>query len=116
MAYYRGYPLEISSEAEKLNAGLSVALPEDFEMPVEWQQHLQTDDEQFTMREESLAKGRMLGQELHSWIDGLVGQFYQLRESCVVETDTEVSLPLCSDVAWSSLAPDPKSDVDALLK
>ncbi|KAH8404551.1 hypothetical protein KR009_006498 [Drosophila setifemur] len=55
-------------------------------------------------------------QEFHSWIEGLVGKFFQLRESCVVETDTEVSLPLCSDVSWSSLAPDPKSDVDVLLK
>nr|CAJ76263.1 protein-O-xylosyltransferase [Drosophila yakuba] len=116
LAYYKGYPLAESSEAATLNAGLAVALPEDFEMPVEWQQHLQTDDEQFTMRDESLAKGKMLGQELHSWIDGLVAQFFQLRESCVVEADSEVSLPLCSDVPWSSLAPDPKSEVDALLK
>ncbi|XP_020814451.1 xylosyltransferase oxt [Drosophila serrata] len=117
LAYHRGYPLENSSEAEQLNAGLTVALPEDFEVPVEWQQYLHTDDEQFILREESLAKGKMLGQELHSWIDGLVAKFFQLRESCVVESDVaDVSLPLCSDVSWSSLAPDPKSDVDALLK
>ncbi|KAH8303518.1 hypothetical protein KR018_000131, partial [Drosophila ironensis] len=90
---------------------------EDFELPVEWQQHLHTDDEQFTLRDESVAKGRLVGRELHAWTDGLVAKFFQLRESCVAEPDTdEVPLPLCSDVAWSSLAPDPKSDVDALLK
>ncbi|XP_017108947.2 xylosyltransferase oxt [Drosophila bipectinata] len=116
LAYWKGYPVETSSEAEQLNGGLAVALPDDFELPVEWQQHLHSDDEQFTLREESTAKGKLVGRELHSWIDGLVAKFFQLRESCAVEADTEMSLPLCSDVAWSSLAPDPKSDVDALLK
>ncbi|BFF99022.1 xylosyltransferase oxt [Drosophila madeirensis] len=116
MAYGNGEPLESSAEAEKRNGGLGIALPDDFELPVEWQQHLHTDDEQFLLREEAVANGKLTGQPLHNWIDVLVGKFFQLRESCVVDAGTELSLPLCSDSAWSSLAADPKSDVDALLK
>ncbi|EDW33154.1 oxt [Drosophila persimilis] len=116
MAYGNGEPLETTPEAEKRNGGLGIALPDDFELPVEWQQHLHTDDEQFSLREEALANGKLTGPPLHRWIDDLVGKFFQLRESCVVDAGTELSLPLCSDVPWSSLAPDPKSDVDALLK
>ncbi|EDV96821.1 GH16481 [Drosophila grimshawi] len=117
LAYENGAPLETVAAARAQNGGLGLSLPEDFELPVEWQQHLHTDSDVFALRQEALANADLLGQELHSRIDGLVGKFFQLRETCIVSgINVLQDLPLCRDTAWSSLAMDPKSDMDALLK
>ncbi|XP_062136792.1 xylosyltransferase oxt [Drosophila sulfurigaster albostrigata] len=118
LAYSNGSPLETAAAAKTLNGGLTLSLPEDFELPVEWQQHLDNDNDVFALREEALANAQLTGQQLHARIDELVGKFFQLRETCEVNGETRVlpELPLCQDTAWSSLASDPKSDIEALLK
>ncbi|EDW78740.1 oxt [Drosophila willistoni] len=116
LAYGNGQPLQSVDNAQKRNGGLGLSLPEDFELPVEWQQHLHNENEQFSLRQEAESHGKLLGVDLHNWIDGLVGKFFQLRESCLEEAQTDLPLPLCSETLWSSRAPDPKSDVEALLK
>ncbi|KAH8278229.1 hypothetical protein KR044_002927 [Drosophila immigrans] len=119
LAYSNGAPLETVSAAQSLNGGLSVSLPDDFELPVEWQQHLQHDDhdDNVALRQEALASAQLIGQPLHARIDELVGRFFKLRETCVVSAEASLpELPRCQDTAWSSLAADPKSDIEALLK
>lgn len=94
-----------------------MSMSPDFELPVEWQQHLHNDEDVFALRQEAVAYGEYTGAELHKRIDELVGKFFQLRETCIVNEPAVLpDLPLCRDTTWSSLAPDPKSDIEALLK
>lgn len=117
LAYFKGVPLETVSTAQAQNGGLGLSLPEDFELPVEWQQHLHNDDDVFALRQEALANAKLVGQQLHDHIDKLVGKFFQLRETCIVNEPAVLpELPLCQDTTWSSLALDPKSDIEALIK
>jgi len=117
LAYFKGVPLETVSTAQAQNGGLGLSLPDDFELPVEWQQHLHNDDDVFALRQEALANAKLVGQQLHDHIDKLVGKFFQLRETCIVNEPAVLpELPLCQDTTWSSLALDPKSDIEALIK
>ncbi|XP_030570875.1 xylosyltransferase oxt [Drosophila novamexicana] len=117
LAYAKGVPLDTVAAARAQNGGLALSLPEDFSLPEEWQQHLLNENDVIALRKEALANAEFIGQPLHSWIDLLVGKFFQLRETCIADgTNVLHELPLCRDTAWSSLAADPKSDMDALLK
>ncbi|KAL7731719.1 hypothetical protein ACLKA6_018081 [Drosophila palustris] len=117
LAYANGAPLETVATAQSQNGGLGLSLPDDFELPVEWQQHLHNDDDVFALRQEALANSQLVGQQLNNHIDRLVGKFFQLRETCIVSEPAVLpELPLCQDTSWSSLALDPKSDIEALIK
>ncbi|ALC43906.1 oxt [Drosophila busckii] len=117
LAFDKGEPLATAAAASAVNAGIDLSLPDEFELPLEWQQHVHNDDEHFALREHILANGQLVGHQLHRWIDELVSKFFQLRESCVAQPANALpGLPLCQDTSWSSLAADPKSDMEALLK
>lgn len=117
LAYDQGEPLTTAAAARAVNGGITMSMSPDFELPVEWQQHLHNDDDVFALRQEALAYAEYTGAQLHKRIDELVGRFFQLRETCIVDEHAVLpELPLCRDTNWSSLAPDPKSDIEALLK
>ncbi|XP_030372520.1 xylosyltransferase oxt [Scaptodrosophila lebanonensis] len=123
LAYHKGVPVASEQLARQLNGGMGVALPADFEVPTEWLQHLSSAKERDALQQEAVANAGRFAESLQNWIDELVGKFFQLRETCGISmVATQLSnaalskLPLCSDTAWSSMAPDPKSDVEALLK
>lgn len=49
------------------------------------------------------------GSQLDDWIDKLVGDFWHLRGICT--TGSCKGIPHCEDTSWSSLFPDPKSEL-----
>lgn len=52
------------------------------------------------------------GEALRKWVDGLTVGVYRLGEACVTERVVGCTdIPLCSQTRWSSLSPDPKSDL-----
>ncbi|XP_067645033.1 xylosyltransferase oxt [Eurosta solidaginis] len=102
--------------------GADTSLPNDFVMPIEWRQHLPMSLDAQRLKKE-LSKAQRSGVELQLWVDDLVAKFFFVRESCAVEENgvhvkfaAQSPLHLCGETPWSSLAPDPKSDVYALLK
>ncbi|XP_002007843.3 xylosyltransferase oxt [Drosophila mojavensis] len=112
LAYANGEPIHTAAAARAQNGGQAVSLPDNFEMPAEWQQHLPSENEVKTLLEEASAHAELIGQPLYSRIDDLVGKFFLLRETCIGDGSSVLpELPLCRDTAWSSLAPDPKSEM-----
>ncbi|XP_063876374.1 xylosyltransferase oxt-like isoform X1 [Scylla paramamosain] len=58
----------------------------------------------------------LYGPQLSQWIDELVSRFYTIQDSCYVAGQdvpecVRFLLDSCSHTSWSSLAPDPKSDL-----
>ena len=56
----------------------------------------------------------MEGEELHRWADELCGRFWHISGVCSVDPLTGgrcPSLPACSSSEWSTLFPDPKSEI-----
>ena len=54
--------------------------------------------------------------QLEYWIDLLIARHWSLKEICVVYKDTLLEdIEVCERTNWSSLSPDPKSDVNNLL-
>lgn len=59
----------------------------------------------------ALANARRTGKDLHQWIDSLTARFYEVLENCVTSKVKWCGLPACEKTDWSSLAPDPKSEI-----
>ena len=56
----------------------------------------------------------MEGEDLYRWADGLCARFWTVSGACSTGTlrgGRCPSLPVCSSSEWSTLAPDPKSDI-----
>lgn len=67
--------------------------------------------------EESVINGRKVGQELEKWIDELLGFSWSVQDTCTA-TDLGQSCPplaLCANTRWSSLSPDPKSEISQIM-
>ncbi|CAH1398513.1 unnamed protein product [Nezara viridula] len=59
----------------------------------------------------ALSNARRTGKDLQQWIDSLSSRFYEIVESCVVKKRKWCDLPVCENTNWSSLSPDPKSEL-----
>lgn len=53
----------------------------------------------------------LVGQSLELWVDGAVGTFWVIGDLCSTQTSSCPAVGLCSKTAWSSLSPDPKSEL-----
>ncbi|XP_041825722.1 xylosyltransferase 2 [Melanotaenia boesemani] len=53
----------------------------------------------------------LVGQSLEAWVDGIMGTFWIIGELCATQTSSCPALEPCSKTAWSSLSPDPKSEL-----
>lgn len=120
LALYNGEDIQ-EDRARQINAGDGVTLTEDFVLPQEWLQYIPTFEEQDQLKKLAHHNALRTGERLYEWIDDLTGKFYHIRETCAAnEAATQLTtaalerLPLCKETTWSSLAPDPKSDVYAL--
>lgn len=120
LALFNGENIE-ADRGRLINAGAGVTLSEDFALPQEWMQYIPTFEESAQLKKLAARNALRTGESLHDWIDDLVGKFHHTRETCAVtEAATQLStaalakLPLCKETTWSSLAPDPKSDIYAL--
>ncbi|XP_053708517.1 xylosyltransferase 2 [Synchiropus splendidus] len=61
--------------------------------------------------QEAQRQARLVGPALDAWVDRSMGAFWAIGEVCVTQTSPCTALPLCSKTSWSSLSPDPKSEL-----
>ncbi|XP_069876373.1 xylosyltransferase 1-like [Dipodomys merriami] len=54
------------------------------------------------------------GAALEGWLDALVGAMWTAMEVCSVSPSACPTVPACSQTAWSSFSPDPKSELGAV--
>ena len=57
-----------------------------------------------------------VGRELDEWVDGMAGKFWQLQGVCSTAAATGQcrSLVSCEETHWSTLSPDPKSELGSV--
>ncbi|XP_056405521.1 xylosyltransferase 2 isoform X2 [Hyla sarda] len=64
------------------------------------------------MELEADKKSELMGKDLEKWTDDSLSGFWSVGEICIKTFSTLCpSLPVCSNTHWSSLSPDPKSDL-----
>lgn len=61
--------------------------------------------------QEARRKAQLVGQPLQDWVDNSVGMFWVTGNMCAAQTSACPVLGLCSQTSWSSLSPDPKSEL-----
>uniref|UniRef100_A0A1A8VFA3 Xylosyltransferase 2 n=1 Tax=Nothobranchius furzeri TaxID=105023 RepID=A0A1A8VFA3_NOTFU len=54
---------------------------------------------------------QLVGQSLEEWVDSLVGTYWVIGDLCTTKTSSCAALGSCSRTTWSSLCPDPKSEL-----
>ena len=61
----------------------------------------------------AVMNGKKIGKDLLSWIDKLTASFWSAVDTCSLEDlGSKCNLMnLCSETSWSSLSPDPKSEI-----
>lgn len=56
-----------------------------------------------------------IGRHLDYWIDLLISRHWRIKGVCVLQKETNLDeVEVCDRTEWSSLSPDPKSNVDNL--
>ncbi|XP_071441320.1 xylosyltransferase oxt [Hetaerina americana] len=101
------------------------AFPADFERFASWTAPGESEKEGGGARlRRSIVNSRRFGHDLHGWIDSLTSKFYSIHESCLAagfkvslsaDVDAQCKgiklLKSCTSTKWSSLYPDPKSEI-----
>lgn len=54
---------------------------------------------------------QLVGQPLEAWVDSLLGTFWVIGDLCSTKTSSCPTVGLCAKTTWSSLSPDPKSEL-----
>ncbi|XP_005807072.1 xylosyltransferase 2 [Xiphophorus maculatus] len=54
---------------------------------------------------------QLVGRPLDAWVDSLVGAFWVIGDLCSTKTSSCPAVGLCTKTTWSSLSPDPKSEL-----
>lgn len=79
-----------------------------------WNVFASTKTEIASLEQQAVANSRRVGLDLLDWIDSFVDRFFVVKSVCVVYEDKSTmfdELPVCGHTNWSSMAPDPKSDI-----
>ncbi|KAM9371323.1 xylosyltransferase 2 [Phaethornis superciliosus] len=61
--------------------------------------------------EEAARKAQLTGRALEDWSDAAIGTFWSAADICSGGSSACASLETCSKTSWSSLSPDPKSEL-----
>ncbi|XP_042658612.1 xylosyltransferase 2 [Tyto alba] len=61
--------------------------------------------------EAAVRKAQLTGKELEDWADGAIGAFWSVADVCIGSPSACTSLETCRETSWSSLSPDPKSEL-----
>lgn len=61
--------------------------------------------------QEAQRKAQLVGQPLEEWVDSSVGTFWVMGKVCATQTSSCPAVGLCTKTSWSSLSPDPKSEL-----
>lgn len=57
---------------------------------------------------------QLVGQALENWTDSSISNFWAVAGLCAVSPSSCSTLELCSKTSWSSLSPDPKSELGTI--
>lgn len=86
----------------------------DFYTGSSWNVFASTQNEILALEQQAIADSRRVGLDMMNWIDGLVHRFFVVKSICVVDHRVKImfgELPICRETNWSSMGPDPKSDI-----
>uniref|UniRef100_A0A671YPU6 Xylosyltransferase 2 n=1 Tax=Sparus aurata TaxID=8175 RepID=A0A671YPU6_SPAAU len=61
--------------------------------------------------QEAQHKAQLVGPPLEAWVDSSIGTFWVTGDLCATETSSCAAVGPCSKTSWSSLSPDPKSEL-----
>ncbi|KAK2894036.1 hypothetical protein Q8A73_016520 [Channa argus] len=61
--------------------------------------------------QEAQRNAQLVGKALEAWVDSSVGTFWVTGDLCAKQTSSCPTLGRCSKTSWSSLSPDPKSEL-----
>uniref|UniRef100_A0A3Q2Y4M4 Xylosyltransferase 2 n=1 Tax=Hippocampus comes TaxID=109280 RepID=A0A3Q2Y4M4_HIPCM len=60
---------------------------------------------------EAQRNAKLVGPPLEAWVDRSVANFWVIGDMCATQTSSCTALVPCSKTTWSSLSPDPKSEL-----
>lgn len=60
---------------------------------------------------EAQRRAQLVGQSLEAWVDSSMGTFWVIGDLCAMQTSSCPALGPCTKTSWSSLSPDPKSEL-----
>ncbi|KTF98420.1 hypothetical protein cypCar_00015504 [Cyprinus carpio] len=66
--------------------------------------------------QEAQKKTSLVGKPLEAWVDSSVGAFWVTGDICSEQTSSCPTIGLCTKTSWSSLSPDPKSELGPVKK
>lgn len=61
--------------------------------------------------QEAQRRAQLVGKSLEAWVDSSMGAFWVTGDLCGMQTSSCPALGPCSKSSWSSLSPDPKSEL-----
>ncbi|XP_070779509.1 xylosyltransferase 2 [Enoplosus armatus] len=61
--------------------------------------------------QEAQHKAQLVGQPLDMWVDSSIGSFWVTGDLCATQTSSCPAVGPCTKTSWSSLSPDPKSEL-----
>ncbi|MEQ2195905.1 Xylosyltransferase 1, partial [Xenoophorus captivus] len=61
--------------------------------------------------EQAKRNAALTGPELEGWVDGLVGELWEAADICAVGLTACPVMQPCAKSPWSSMSPDPKSQL-----
>lgn len=61
--------------------------------------------------QEAQKKAALVGKPLEAWVDSSLGAFWVSGDICSEKTSSCPTIGLCTKTSWSSLSPDPKSEL-----
>lgn len=61
--------------------------------------------------EDAVRKAQLTGKALEDWAHGAISAFWSVADVCVGSPSACASLETCGETSWSSLSPDPKSEL-----
>lgn len=98
-----------------IDSSMDELIENDFYVGSNWNIFASTKSEIAVLEQQALADNRRVGLDLMDWIDSLVDRFFAIKSVCVVGANAKMfdELPVCATTNWSSMAPDPKSDIYA---
>lgn len=64
--------------------------------------------------EQAKKNAALLGSKLESWVDSLASNIWSAVDICTTGPSSCPVMQSCSQTAWSSLSPDPKSELGLL--
>lgn len=106
----------LTQSIAELSHNVDELIESDFYAGSNWNAFASAKNEIELLEQQAIADSQRVGLDLMDWIDSLVDRFFVIKSLCVVNESEKTmfdELPVCRETNWSSMAPDPKSDIYA---